>query len=194
MPCETQLIPIPETWMDAARKAVAQGHWLSELTRFVHSREYTHFMTQTLRTKVVDPFEAWRRHSRFLADLPLSLGVTEVLLAVEPHPGGHGSHIHALLKTDYESRVERLKQLSPSSAAIVPPFYRRLKERSWRSIGRLRVSKLVGDSYQTALNYCLKYVLKGLRRLESATPPKPWEPMEREPLWGIWTRQVTIRA
>ena len=168
-------IEMPEDWWDALRLKNDLPQWFRELTRWIASKGYTHMHTQTFRSTLT-AFEARARYLRFLAERSLPWMVTDVLFAVELHPGGHGAHIHALWKTRFD-----ILQASSNG----PQLYRFVKEQGNISMGFSRLWPIADQSAQPGA-YCLKYILKGLKALESDVMPGPSDPQEQEKIWGIW--------
>lgn len=184
-------IEMPEEWWDALRKKERLPSWFRELTQFVSQQAWTHMLTLTFRNPVRDPFQAAKLYCRFRAALSSTALLTADCWAVEQHPGGHGSHIHALWKTQYDAlRACSLRASSPQANSAQPePLYRLVKTASERWLGFSRLWPIDGEKSPAAA-YALKYIVKGLKKLDGTRTPMPWEPQEREPLWGMWTRQT----
>lgn len=167
---------MPEKWWDKLRETQVLPSWFHALTKWATSLRATHMHTQTFRSKL-SGWEAQRRYLAFLAEHSSPLMIRAVLYAVEQHPGGHGAHIHALWRTPFDTLPE---------CSSGPLLYRFVKERGNISMGFSRLWPIDGQSAHAAA-YCLKYIVKGLKALESRIPPGPMDPMEREKLWGLWT-------
>lgn len=171
---------MPEDWWDALRDKERWPTWFAEMVRWVTSFGFTHMNTLTFGASLT-AWEAQRRYCRFLAEHGSSWMLEAVLYAAEPHPKGHGYHIHALWKTPWDS--------SRGTWGNSPhPLYRIVKRQSEADcLGWSRTWPLSESEPQMAVAYCLKYILKGLKGLTSRRIPMPWDPTEQEPLWGIWT-------
>lgn len=186
MPWMSSRMEMPEEWWDKLRSSQELPSWFRRLVKWTESFHFTHMMTQTFRTRL-SGWEAQARYLRFLAAHSSQWMLTECLWAVEQHPGGHGAHIHALWRTRYDALRDTLE---PASRKITIPLYRLVKAASQRSMGFSRLWPIVDDS-SLAAAYCLKYILKGLKALDSERMPGPTDPMEREKLWGLWTPPPT---
>lgn len=172
-------IEMPTEWWDVLRDKDQLPSWFQALVRWIESLRWTHMMTQTFKT-TLSGWEAAKRYCRFLAEHSWSWMLKAVLWSVEPHPKGHGSHIHAL----WNSRYDAL----PTYSQKVLPLYRLVKDQSVRDcLGYSRLYPLDSQKHRAAA-YCLKYIVKGLKGLKGRKP-MPWEPRELEPLWGMWTPQ-----
>lgn len=176
MPWASARIEMPEEWWDAIRQKEHLPSWFRQLVKWATSLRTTHVHTQTFRAGI-SGWEAQSRYCRFLAEHSSRWMLKAVLWAVEQHPGGHGSHIHALWKTPFDTYAE-----SCSATAL----YRLVKAAGNNSMGFSRLWPIV-DGHAQAAAYCLKYILKGLKALEAKRMPAPSDPMEREKLWGLWT-------
>jgi len=174
---------MPDEWWDRLREKDRNPKWFRALVEWAASFPWTHMHTQTFRRKL-SSWEAAKRYSRFLAEHQSRWMLTAVLWAVEPHPKGHGSHIHALWSASYDA-------CATYTSGTPTPLFRLVKTASVADcLGFSRLWPLDGGSVQVAA-YCLKYVIKGLMGLERQTPPLPWEPTPGEPLWGLETFPAT---
>lgn len=186
MPWESNRIRLPKKWWEAARDKDRLPRWFRDLMRFGRSRGYTHMHTQTYLNTILDPFQIQKRYCRFLAAQHSRFHLTEALWAVEPHPGGHGLHMHALWKSSYDGLRTRLLELQPNAEKEIPPLYQVVKSISPRYGGYSRLWP-IDDPNAQVVAYCLKYVLKDLKTMDSQTLPAEWEPMQKEACWGVWT-------
>lgn len=178
-------IALPEQWWDRLREKDRLPDWWLALKRWVCSETWTHVHHQTHRRAIRDPFASAELYSRYLAAHASRYLLTGVLWAVEPHPGGHGSHIHALWKTRYDALREYSSAVNRTAAPPLP-LYRLVLSSSNHWLGYSRLWPIDGTSCQVVA-YTLKYIVKGIRNLERKTFPMPWEPQEREPMWGWLT-------
>ena len=195
MPWTSSKNVMPETWWDAIREKDRLPSWLQDLVTWIDTRgPWSHMDTLTFRRAHVSPYAAGKAYCRYLAEHASSWMLTDVLWAVEQHPGGHGSHIHALWKTPYDRVVSSWKASSrPFESSRVqalvakppPKLYKLAQAASARYVGFSRLWP-IEEQKRAVISYTLKYVLKGLKGLNNP-PPMPWEPTPKEPVWGMET-------
>jgi len=179
MPWQGSAVSLPEEWWDRLRDKERIPKWWNTLVEWGSSFPWTHMHTQTFRQKL-SGWESAKRYSRFLAEHRSSWMLSAALWAVEPHPKGHGSHIHSLWSASYDA-------CATYTSEEVTPLYRLVKQQSVQdSLGFSRLWPIDDQKRQVAA-YCLKYVVKGLTGLERRTPPLPWEETLGEPLWNLET-------
>lgn len=184
MSWRTSRITLPEKWWDRLRAKERIPKWWAALTTWMQSHQWTHIHHQTHRRRIADPFLSAKLYSRYLAAHALRFRLTAACWAVEPHPGGHGCHIHALWRTSFDTCAAYSRQVSRLAGA--EPLYRLVMRTSDAWLGYSRLWPIDGENAQVVA-YTLKYVVKGLKNLDKERPPFPWEPQRREALWGIWT-------
>lgn len=187
-------IKLPEKWWDALRERERLPDWFDRLVDYLAGFGWTHMDTQTFRESV-SPWNARKAYCRYLAAHSSMYQLRATLWAVEPHPRGHGAHVHALWKSDYERSLKRLKHSrehlkrsntsTPGPGGLMP-LYRLHNRESTKYMGFSRLWPIRTDGRRTTTAYIMKYILKGLRGL-NAPPPLPWEPAPQEPMWGVLT-------
>jgi len=188
---------MPEAWWAVVSEADRLPSWFQDLVTWIESRgPWTNMDTLTFRRAHVSPYAAGKAYCRYLAEHASSWMLTDVCWAVEQHPGGHGSHIHALWKTPYDARLARyVTSVSPSrlssrsnrdrvpGSTLPPKLFRLAQTASNRYVGYSRLWP-IEEQRRAVISYILKYVVKGLKGLERP-PPMPWEPAAKEPVWGM---------
>jgi hypothetical protein len=204
-------VKVDAEWWEEFREAFRAARTADALVDFFSRRTWQAFHTGTFSRPVSGSY-CQRSFSRFLADVPWRSTVKTALWASEPHPGGHGSHSHALISftASMQSRLwaewrtgsrgscggnstsrRGSRGISTRRSPTWTMLYREWKESWYAKWGRCRIYP-VRNQRAMLTRYVLKYVLKETIRTRTGTlrgAPPPWD---KEPLtrqndvdWGI---------
>lgn len=199
---------VSKKWWAEFEKEIRATETADAVVDWFSRKTWDAFHTGTFSRRVSGPY-VQRSLSRFLAEPPYSQIVRAALWVSEPHPGGHGSHSHALisLSSDIRSRLwaesrARLpngsrpwgKRFRPRTASPGPTWtmlYRQWKESWYAKWGRCRLDP-VRNQRVMLTRYVMKYVLKAQRPSRNTGTAPPWDrtPLvqQNDTAWGIILR------
>ena len=127
-----------------------------ELTKFITSKEWHWFLTLTTSYEM-SYNSAYRLSNRYFKNLHKSFNnsIFEMFFTIEPHKIKGGTHIHALLKTDFNN-LNFDKHLF---TYLVDTFQKTAGRKMTGKFQRNKIVKIKGDT-QAVSKYCVKYITK----------------------------------
>lgn len=128
----------------------------TELSTFISNQDWDWFLTFTTSYDL-SYNSAYRLSNRFFKNLhkPFKSSIFEMFFTIEPHKIKGGTHIHALLKTEFKNRNFDKHFFT----FLVDTFQKTAGRKMTGKFQRNKIVKIKGD--KTAVSkYCVKYITK----------------------------------